>query len=229
MWVLESKDLLASEQCGFWKNCSTADHLVRVYSCIHNVFAKTTRSCHFLDLEKAHDTTWKHSILSDLYDLDFRGHLPTFIDWFLSHQLFHVRAGSTLSDMYEQEMRVPQGSILSLVLFSLKINNIVKSVSKGSEASLSVDDFALCIRAKSLPHAQGLMQLFVNSVQDWVSNNGFKFSTSKTDCMHFCNQHKHFAKPSILLDKNPIKVLTEAKFLGVIFDRTDPATVLSII
>ena len=38
--------------------------------------------------------------------------------------------------------------------------------------------------------------------------------------MHFCNQHKHFAEPSIFLDKNPIKVITEATFLGVIFDRT---------
>ncbi|WP_419640428.1 reverse transcriptase domain-containing protein, partial [Thiolapillus sp.] len=141
-------------------------------------------------------------------------------DGFLSHRLFQVRAGSTLSDTYEQEMGVPQGSILSPVLFSLKINNIVKSVLKGSEASLFVDDFALCIRAKFLPHAQRLMQLCVNSVQDWISNNGFKFSTSKTVCMHFCNQRKHFAEPSILLDKTPIKVVTEAKFLGVIFDRT---------
>ena len=65
----------------------------------------------------------------------------------------------TLSDTYEQEMGVPQGSILSPVLFSLKINNIVKSVLKGSEASLFVDDFVLCIRAKFLLHAQRLMQL----------------------------------------------------------------------
>ena len=59
-----------------------------------------------------------------------------------------------------------------------------------------------------------------NCVQEWVSNNGFKFFTNKTVCMHFCNQRKHFAEPSILLDKVPIKVVTEAKFLGVIFDRT---------
>ena len=94
-------------------------------------------------------------------------------------------------------MGVPQGSILSPVLFSLKIDNIVKSVLKGSEESLFVDDFALCIRAKFLPHAQRLMQLSVNSLPDWISNNGFKFSTSKIVCMHFCNQHKHFAEPSI--------------------------------
>ena len=40
MWVLESKDLLASEQCGFRKNRSTADHLVHFDSYIRQVFAK---------------------------------------------------------------------------------------------------------------------------------------------------------------------------------------------
>ena len=85
-----------------------------------------------------------------------------------------MRAGSTLSDMYEQEMGVPHGSILSPVLFSFKINNIVKSILNGLEASLFVDDFALCIRAKSPLHAQSLMQLCEDSVQDWVSNYGFK-------------------------------------------------------
>ena len=65
-----------------------------------------------------------------------------------------MRAGSALSDTCEQKMGVPQGSILYLVLFSLKINSIVKSVLKGSEASLFVDAFALYTRAKSLLHAQ---------------------------------------------------------------------------
>ena len=101
----------------------------------------------------------------------------------------------------------------------LRFFSVLKLTILGSEASLFVDNFALCIPAKSFLHAHRFMQLCVNSAQDLVSNNGFKFSTSETVCLHFCNQRKHFAEPSTL-HKNPIKVVTEAKFLGVIFDRT---------
>ena len=62
------------------------------------------------------------------------------------------------------------------------------------------------------------MQLCVNSVQKWVTENGFKFSTAKTVCIHFHQQHVFFPDPNILLGKTPIKVVREAKFLGVIFD-----------
>ena len=65
------------------------------------------------------------------------------------------------------------------------------------------------------------MQLCVNSVQKWVSENGFKFSTSKTVCIHFHQQYVFFFFPpdlNILLGKMPIKVVKEAKFLGLIFD-----------
>ena len=52
MWVLESKEMLASEQCGFRKNCSTAVHLVHFDSYIRNAFAKTEHVIAiFFDLE----------------------------------------------------------------------------------------------------------------------------------------------------------------------------------
>ena len=82
----------------------------------------------FFDLEKAYDTTWKHGILQDLHRVNLRGRLPEFIANFLSDRQFKVRIGSCLSDPFSQEMGVPQGSILSVTLFILKINSIVQGL-----------------------------------------------------------------------------------------------------
>ena len=43
---------------------------------------------------------------------------------FLSNRHLNVRFGSTISENFEQKMGVPQGSILSITLFNLKINSI---------------------------------------------------------------------------------------------------------
>ena len=94
---------------------------------------------------KAYNTTY-----IDLWDLVFRDYLPMFIPSFLSERFLRVRVGSTLLELHEQEMEVPQGSILSPALFSITINNIVSAVLKGADCSLFVDDFALSVRGKSL-------------------------------------------------------------------------------
>ena len=219
MWSLESQGLLSEKQCGFRNNHTTLDHLVRFETFIRNAFVKKEHVLTiFFDLEKAYDTTWKHGILADLWDLGFRGHLPRFIQSFLSERSFKVRVGSTLSELHEQEMGVPQGSILSLALFNIKINNIVKAVLKGTDCSLFVDDFALCVSGKTLNRVERAMQLCVNSVQKWVTENGFKFSASKMVCIYFHQKYVFSPDPNILLGKTPIKVVREAKFLGVIFD-----------
>ena len=122
-----------------------------------------------------YDTTLKHGILQELHQLGFQSRLPCFISNFLSDNLFQVKIGSTLSDFHVQENGVPQRSILSPVLFNIKINDIVTAILKDSESSLFVDDSTLCLRGRSLPSVIRRLQLCVNSVNKWVQENGFKF------------------------------------------------------
>ena len=143
--------------------------------------------------------------------LGFWFHLPRFIQSFLSERSFKVRVGSTLSELHEQEMGVPQGSILFPALFSIKINNVVKAVLKGTDCSLFVDDFTSCVSGKTLNRVERAMQLCVNSVQEWESENGFKFSTSKTVCIHF---HQQYVFPQTLTscwEKNAYKSSQRSK------------------
>ena len=130
-----------------------------------------------------------------------------------------VRVGTTLSDFYDQEQGVPQGNILSTTLFNIKINNIVKCLDSKTDGSLYVDDFGICYRSKNMRTIERKLQQCINRIEDWATSNGFKFSKSKTQCVHFCKLRKVLNDPVLYLYGSPIPVVEESNFLGVIFDR----------
>jgi len=84
--------------------------------------------------------------MKDLHQAGLRGRLPFLIEGFLKNRQFSVRSGACLTGLFDQEMGVPQGSVLSVTLVALKINSIVKAISPGVECSLYVDDFLIVYR-----------------------------------------------------------------------------------
>ena len=153
-WFLETNNLLII-QCGFRKNRTTIDHLVRLESFIRNGFINNQHVVSvFFDLEKAYDTTWKYGILKDLYSMGFSGRMPQFIDSFFKSRQFKVRDGSTFSDSVDQEMGVPQGAILSVTLFSIKINSLAKVLNDHIDGSLFVDDFSISCRSCNMANVE---------------------------------------------------------------------------
>ena len=220
IWFLESNGLITNFQCGFRSRRSTVDHLVRLETFVREAFIKKEHlTAVFFDLEKAYDTTWKYGIMRDLSDFGLKGRLPIFIDNFLSNRNFKVRVGTTLSGLQGQEEGVPQGSILSVTLFSIKINNIVKALNPGVDCSLYVDDFLICYRSKHIHTIERQLQQCLNKIQKWALENGFKFSKTKTQCMHFCQLRGLHNDPVLKLDGVDIPVVDQYKFLGIIFDR----------
>jgi ribonuclease HI len=157
--------------------------------------------------------------MKDLYDAGLRGHLPVFISNFLSDRIFRVRIGSLFSDFFNQDMGVPQGSILSVTLFSLKINSIVKALSSDVHCSLYVDDFLICYSSPNMDVIERKLQLSLDKLQQWCEENGFKFSKTKTVCMHFCMMRKIHLDPVLNLGGDEIPVVEQTKFLGLIFDK----------
>ena len=158
-------------------------------------------------------------IMNDLHDIGLKGRLPAFVQNSLSNREFKVRVGSTLSDAHNQEKGVPQGSILYVTLFSLKINNTVKCLNPGVDCSLYVVDFLICYRSKNMNTIERQLQLNLNNIQKWSTENGFNCSKSKTVCMHFCHLRKAHNDPIRTLDGTPIPVVEANIFLGGIFDR----------
>ena len=220
VWYLESNNLITKLQSGFRAERSTNDNLVTLETFIRDAFIKREHVVAvFFDLEKAYDTTWRYGILKDLHNFGMKRRLLNFIKSFLEDRTIQVRVGSTLSDLYDQEQGVPQGAILSTTLFNVKLNDIINCLDYKTDGSLYVDDFCICFRSKNMRTIERHLQQCLNRIEDWATRNGFKFSKSKTQCVHFCQQRKIHNDPALYIYGSQIPVVAESKFLGVIFDK----------
>ena len=82
----------------------------------------------------------------------------------------NVRVNATYSDIQEQEMRVPQGSIFSVTLFSIKINSLAKVLNDNIEGSLYVDDFLICYLGTNMNNIERQLQICLNKIEKWAVN-----------------------------------------------------------
>ena len=113
-------------------------------------------------------------------------------------------------------MGVPQGSILSVMLFMIKITKI--TCPPPINGSLCVNDFLMYYSSKNMVTIERKMQQCINKILKWAMKNGFKISSSKTKCMHFCQIHKMHNQPTLTLNGSEIPITQQYKFLGITLD-----------
>ena len=119
-------------------------------------------------------------------------------------QIFNIKLGNfqfgfggTLSEIYDQEEGVPQGSILAVTLFSIKINSTMKCLGNGIYGALCVDDFLISYQSKHMNTIERQLQLCLDNIQNWADENGFRFSQTKMVSMHLCNLRKLHPEPTL--------------------------------
>ena len=219
---LDINKVLTNIQCGGRRGRSTLDHLVRLEAAIRKAFLHREHFISiFFDLERAYDMTWRGGILQDLYDAGLRGLLPKFIAAFLRKRTFCVQVGSTRSTSMIQENGVPQGSVLSVTLFAIKINSIMRNLPENNRltASLFVDDLQVGCRDSDPLIIKRQLQTVLNKLNAWSHNNGFKFSSSKTCVVHFVDSPNPPPSPDLYLGSDCLPYKNHTKFLGLVWDR----------
>ena len=224
---IESNNLFINFRCGFRRRSLTMDHMVELETSIREaIIQKQHLIAIFFDIrhmayEKAYETTWRYGIMNDLHNIGLKSRLPNFIKAFLLDRKFRVCIGSTLSNIQNQEGRDPQGSILSVTLFNIKINSITNSLNPGVDKYLFFDDFCITSTSKYLYIciAKRQLQQGINKINKWTMINGFKISKTKSQYVNFCQLRKTHNNPTLNLDGSEIPVVDQYKFLGVIFDK----------
>ena len=215
-WFLEKHNLLNESQSGFRKQRSTTDQLIRLSDSIIKSFGQRSSTLGvFLDFEKAYDMVWRKGVLYKAHKLGIGGNMFNFLLSFLSSRKIQVRIGSTLSNALEVQNGVPQGSVISPILFLIAINDLCPV---GVETSIFADDTAFWISGKNVKSLYKSAQKALDYIQRWCNNWGFKVSISKTSYVLFSRKRK-LPKMKLKYNGSMLKKGDSVKFLGLIFDK----------
>ena len=142
-----------------------------------------------------------------------------FIYNFMQNRIFQIKVANTKSTIYTQEEGVPQGSVLSVTLFTIAINGIIADIPKDVGRSLYVDDLAIYYSASNINHIERKLQVTINKINNWSKNHGYRLSNDKTIAVHFHRRRGIEYEPSLLLNNQQVKFDTKAKFLGIYLDQ----------
>ena len=215
-WFLEKYNLLNRFQSGFRKKRNTIDQLLRLSdSIIKSLSNKSFVLSVFLDFEKAYDMVWRKGVLFKLHKLGVDGNIFNWINDFLQDRTFQVRVGSSTSALFCFENGLPQGSVISPVLFLIAINDFNPSNVK---FSLFADDAAVWKSGRNIKFLEKQMQNVLDYIQDWCDKWGFRISIAKTKFILFHRGRNKSLK--LLLDGHPLEKVQDVKFLGMVFDQS---------
>lgn len=124
-----------------------------------------------------------------------------------------------MSSVHIQENGVPQGGVLSVTLFLIKLNSIGNVIPKSLTYSIYVDDIQLSYSSCNLAACERQLQIGINRLVKWADENGFKFCAEKTICVPFSQCRGMILDPTLYIKAAEIPVRNEHKFLGVVFDK----------
>lgn len=150
-------------------------------------------------------------ILDQLHRWGFHGQLPIFIQSFLC-KLFLGTELACVSDCFEQENGIPQGSVISVILFGVAISSITSTVLSPVQCTLFMDNFEFFCSSFSTAAITRHLQLTVQKLEERAEKMGFQFSADKYLCLHFNHPCCIFNLPDLQLGSTILPFKESVKF-----------------
>lgn len=224
---LDVHNVLSPSQFGFIRGKGTQPLLEDFSDLLFSGFERNLVSCAlFLDVSKAFDTVSHSVLLRKLYSYGFRGPFFSFLSNYLMNRSQLVIAAESRSPRTMLKAGVPQGSILSPLLYNLFVNDISKSLSEVKLYQYA-DDTVIVTRHLNFENAARSLQCAATSLMDWFQQNLMDVNVNKTKliCFHNPLKYVHLDFPFVLHHSKciPCKCVSleyveSVKYLGILFD-----------
>lgn len=218
-WWLEDKEIFPDSQHGFRKGKGTLDNLSILFNDLHiSFFNREITSALFLDIRGAFDHVNIDILADELHTL----HLPTKLINSLS-KLYHsreiyIKNRDTTIGPRKLTRGLPQGLILSPLLFTLFIKNIENNITPDVKLLIFADDLLVYTTSHSIEINNNRLSSTLNNISQLFQNKGLEIAYDKTHAMIFTRKYKIEIPSRISLNNSNFEVKSSLKFLGIYLD-----------
>ncbi|GFV78720.1 probable RNA-directed DNA polymerase from transposon BS [Trichonephila clavipes] len=221
---LNINSLLPSEQYGYRKGHGVVDQIL--YFCLRIRDAQNKKPTNhtvaaLLDMSRAFDRVWRQLLITKLHDyFSIRGRALPWISDFLWDRFIRVKYSNCLSDPFAIRQAVPQGSVLSPVLFSLYITGIEKVLAKHCEDGIFVDDIIVWSSGSDVGENELKLNRAMEEAHSFAEMHKLIFNASKSLTTFFStNRHLFNYQPKISMNGIQLCYVKNAKYFGYTLDQ----------
>ena len=217
---LEHIGFINKHQSGFRRAKSTDDHLFRLSQSIMESFNRGEHViAAFLDVEKAFDNVWHNGLRYKIFQLDLPTKMTRWLSDFLVGQLIQVNANNFFSNQINPKAGVPQGSVLSPLLFLIYVNDFPAPHHNQNSLSQFADDTAQWAFSLNVCFAAKLLQQDLLKLAMWCAKWRIKLNPEKTKVIIFSRSIlARKTELNLKLYGETLKIYPQVKFLGITFD-----------
>lgn len=213
----KTSHLISSCQHGFTAGKSTTTNLLEYVDYLSsNMMNGGQVDAIYMDLAKAFDKIDHNILIAKLGTLPLSPCLIILLQSYLTNRKQFVCVYGEKSDAITPESSVPQGSILSPLLFALFINDLPPRLK--SKLLLFADDLKLFLKINSLEDALQL-QKDIDTIYDWCLANNLRLNINKCYVMSYTRRREvNLQYFNYNINGSSLIKVNAIRDLGVIFD-----------
>lgn len=218
-WWLEQNHHFPDEFYGFRKSRSCYDNIAALTTDIHISFLEAKYlSAVFIDIEGAYDNVNTRILVNELMDLGVPHKIVRLLKNIVWERRISCSFQGNLVDNRIARKGLPQGSILSPILFNIYIRKIVTTIGPNIGILSYADDVAIYTSEKSLQSSLANISNALQVLDQWLVSIDLKIAGHKTQLCIFSKLS--FGNVPTLINFNNIQIRNSpsVRFLGVYLD-----------
>lgn len=219
-WWMEKNNKFPKSQFGFRRGFSTQEAVTSLLTEIYTGFTENkSTSALFMDIQGAYDNVIYDILIKKLRLLDIPPKFIQNIYSIYSGRLLYIRTQEGLTQPRSANMGLPQGSILSPILYIIYTFDLETVMDLSTNIIQYADDVCIFTKSKHIDDSNNKIRQNFERTLNWFNNNGLTLSEEKSILCTFTRKRTNLPNSIKMSNNIEIPYKSTVRYLGFTLDK----------